>query len=217
MNNPELDSILKKARTPEPSKESLEMLPCQIISRLNRERESRSSSFSLSGRGDVAAVTLKRGRQRWFPRLAWRFAATICILAAFAIGHWRGRMETKTVLSGDVLADSKVVGETLAMFPNQVRAIVQDGRGLKLVLADSADLPVSTPIYVRVCDGVHCSSLVTFSGQEIQIGGQKITVLSDAHGGIILMGNNFAWSSREPSYAKSDLKIMAKNLGPVTM
>jgi hypothetical protein len=32
-----------------------------------------------------------------------------------------------------------------------------------------------------------------------------------------LMGNDFAWSSREPSYAKSDLKIVAKNLGSIAM
>ena len=103
------------------------------------------------------------------------------------------------------------------MFPNQVRAIVQDEHGLNLVLSENKNVPVSPPIYVRICDGKHCSSLVTFSGQEIQIAGQKMTVLSDSHGGIILMGNDFAWSSREPSYAKSDLKIVAKNLGSIAM
>jgi hypothetical protein len=198
MNNPELDSILKKARTPERPGEFWEQFPSQIVRGLTRER---AENF--------------RPRQNWFLRLAWGFATAICILAAFAIGHWRGRVEMKT--STDVLADAKVVRETLAMFPNQVRAIVQDERGLNLVLSDNADVPVSTPIYVRICDGNHCSSLVTFSGQEIQIAGQKLTVLSDAQNGIILMGNDFAWSSRDQSFAKNDLKIEAKNLGSVTM
>jgi hypothetical protein len=31
------------------------------------------------------------------------------------------------------------------------------------------------------------------------------------------MGNDFAWSSRDPAYAKNDLKIQAKNLGQATM
>jgi len=198
MNNPELDSILKKARTPERPEEFWAEFPQQVAGGLNRAR---TENY--------------RPERNWFPRLAWGFATAICILAAFAIGHWRGRVEMKT--STDVLANAKVVSETLAMFPNQVRAIVQDERGVNLVLSDSADVPASPPIYVRICDGKHSSSLVTFSGQEIQIAGQKMTVLSDAQGGIILMGNDFAWSSREPTYAKNDLKIEAKNLGQATM
>jgi hypothetical protein len=98
------------------------------------------------------------------------------------------------------------------MFPNRIRAIVEDEHGLNLVLSDSDNVPVSAPIYIRICDGKHCSSLVTFSGQEIQIAGQKITVLSDARGGIILEGNKFVWSSTSRIYASGNLKIEAKPL-----
>jgi hypothetical protein len=195
MNNPELDSILKKARTPELPNEFWAEFPQQMARGLNRER---TENF--------------RPKRNWFPRLAWGLATAICILAAFAMGPWRGQVETQTVSHNDVLADIKVVRETLAMFPNQVRAIVQDERGLNLVLSDNADVPVSTPIYVRICDGKHCSSLVTFSGQEIQIAGQKVTVLSDTQGGIILTGNQFVWSNTDRTYADDRLKIEAKNL-----
>jgi hypothetical protein len=193
MNKSELDFILKKARTPEPPKEFWEEFPQQVTRGLNRER---TENF--------------RPNQNWFPRLTWGFATAICILAAFAIGHWRGRVEAKA--STDVLADAKVVRETLAMFPNQVRAIVEDEHGINLVLSDNANVPVSTPIYVRICDGKHCSSLVTFSGQEIQVAGQKLTVLSDTQGGIILTGNQFVWSNTDRTYADDRLKIEAKNL-----
>jgi hypothetical protein len=198
MNNPELDSILKKARTPERPEEFWAEFPQQVTRGLNRER---TENF--------------RPEQNWFARMACGFATAICILAVFAIGRWRGQVETKA--STDVLADAKVVRETLAMFPNQVRAIVQDERGINLVLSDRSDVPVSTPIYVRICDGKHCSSLVTFSGQEIQVAGQKVTVLSDARGGIILTGSQFVWSNTDRNYADSHLKIEAKNLGSVTM
>jgi len=198
MNKTELDSILKKARTPERPEEFWAEFPGQVTRGLNRVQ---TESY--------------RADRNWFPRLAWGFATAICILAAFAIGHWRGQVETQTVSHNDALADIKVVRETLAMFPNQVRAIVQDERGINLVLSDTGDVPVSTPIYVRICDGTNCSSLVTFSGQEIQVAGQKLTVLSDARGGIILMGNDFAWSSSDQSFAKNDLKIEAKPLAAV--
>ena len=47
--------------------------------------------------------------------------------------------------------------------------------------------------------------------------GQKIDVLVDAKGGIILEGNKFVWSNTEKSYAGKRLKIEARNLGLVRM
>jgi hypothetical protein len=107
--------------------------------------------------------------------------------------------------------------EVLTLFPNRVRAIVQDEHGVQLVLSDQADVPASTPIYVHICDGKQCSSLVTFSGQELEIAGQKITVLSDAQDGIILEGNQFVWSSSARNFAQGGLKIEARRLNSITL
>ncbi len=128
-----------------------------------------------------------------------------------------GGIKTEAVSTNDDLADIKVIRETLALFPNRVRAIVQDEHGLHLVLSDTDDVPASPPLYVSICDGKKCSSFVTFSGQEIQIAGQKVTVLADARGGIILTGNQFVWSNAERTHAGDHLKIEAKNLGPAVM
>jgi hypothetical protein len=70
---------------------------------------------------------------------------------------------------------------------------------------------------VQICDGEHCSSVVTFSGQEIQVAGQKVTVLSDANGGIILEGSQFIWSDGKLVQAQKNLKIQARNLDSVAM
>jgi len=94
---------------------------------------------------------------------------------------------------------------------------MRDPHGLNLILSNHGDVPASPPIYVRVCDGRSCSSFVTFSGQEVQIAGQKLTVLSDARGEIILEGNRFAWSSDRKNYAEKNLKIEAKTLGSAAM
>ena len=93
------------------------------------------------------------------------------------------------------LQNGKVIEEMLAMFPNRVRAVVQDERGLNVVLSDQEDMPASTPLWVKVCDGKNCAAMVTFSGQEIRIGQRNITVLADAKGKIILAGDNFLWSN----------------------
>jgi hypothetical protein len=191
MNDSELDQKLKAARGPALEPDYAEDFPRLVLTNLRP--------------GPKHPIQTKRP---WLPRLAWGFATMVCILIAFAAGHRHGRMEA----GRDVLADSKVVEETLAMFPNRVRAIVQDEQGLNLVLSDQDNVPASNPIYVRICDGQHCSSLVTFSGQEIQIAGQKISVLSDAHGGIILEGNKFVWSNLPGTPARPAFKIQAKFL-----
>ncbi len=200
MNDPELDSILKKAHLPQPPAEFWADLPGEVMLRSNRARVA----------GDFP-------RRSLFPRLAWGFATVFCILIAFAIGHWRGQTEKEANASQDVLTNLKLVQETLEMFPGQVRAIVEDQHGLNVVLSDTNNVPPSSPLYVRVCNGKECAAVVTFSGQEIQIAGHQMTGLSDARGGIILVGNDFAWSSSEPTMAKNDWKISAKNLGLNTM
>ena len=73
------------------------------------------------------------------------------------------------------------------------------------------------PMYIHICDGKQCSSFVTFSGQEIQVAGQKVVILSDAHGGIILTGDQFVWANAEKISVGGHLKIEAKTLGPMVM
>ncbi len=195
MKKHELESILKRARLPEISQESSEMFPRRIVARLQRND-----------------LPVGATRQRSF-RLAWALGLVVCVVLAFAIGRWTGRKETGTILAPDSQAGMKLIHETLAKFPNRVRAIVEDEHGLSMILSDNADVPASTPIYVRIWDGKHYSSLVTFSGQEVPIAGQKVTVLSQGDGGIILAGSTLFWSTGKPVDAKRNLKIEARNLG----
>lgn len=198
MNNSELDARLKAAREPALPTEYTAAFPQTVLTNL------RSSSW-------------KRGstRRSLLPRLTWGLGTVACVLLAFTLGHWRGHVEKNS--GQDVLANAKLIQGTLAMFPNQVRAIVRDTQGLKLVLTDGPEVPASNPIYVRISNGNISFSLVTFSGQEIQIAGQKLTVLSQPDGGIILEGDKFVWSSRETVYAGKKLGIEARNLDLTTM
>ena len=201
MNNSELDAKLMAAREPVLPADYQEAFPQTVLANLRSATSWKKSPARRVG----------------FPRLAWAAATAAGVLLAFAVGHWRGRMETGTIPETDNLTSTKLIHETLAMFPNRVRAIVQDERGINLVLSDNDDVPVSPPLYVRISDGKHSSSFVTFSGQEIQIAGQKVTVLADTHGGVILAGQHFMWSDTERVYAAGHLKITAKNLGAIAM
>jgi len=199
MNDIDLEKKLKAAQVPARDEDYWESFPRLVSAKLRA---------TPAGRPVI--------ERHWLPRLAWGGGiAFACLVIGFAIGHWRGRVEKNDPYV--LLQNGKMLREVLTLFPNRVRAIVQDEHGVQLVLADQPDVPVSTPIYVHICDGKQCSSFVTFSGQEIQAAGQKITVLADTRGGIILTGNQFVWSNTERTDAGNLLKIEARNLGPVAM
>jgi hypothetical protein len=199
MNKHELESILKRARLPGISGESLEWFPRRVIAGLKRDVPPRPSAPGH------------------FPFLALAGGLAACLLAALASAHWHARTEAERISAGDILASTKLVHEMLAMFPHRVRAIVEDAQGVNLVLSQEENVPPYPLLYVRICDGRHCSSFVTFSGQEIQLAGQKVTALADGQGGIIVTGNQFVWSSAEGIDAGAHLRIEAKNLGPAPM
>lgn len=196
MNNPELDSLLRKARLPKIPAESLDLFPGQVTAQLHRPTAS------------------PRPARSFFPRPAWGFAiAAVALLLVLTIGEWHPHPGREAVTTdNDLLASAKFASETLSMFPHQIRTIVEDAQGVHLVLSDHNDVPASPPLYIRICDGENCSSFVTFSGQQIEVAGQTVTVLSDPRGGIILTGDQFVWSTAGPTHSDDHLKIQARIL-----
>jgi hypothetical protein len=198
MNESELNRILKAAKVPERAEEFWARFPRRVTARLHWK----------------PAMKANAGH---FWRLAWALAAiTACLVIGFVAGHRRGHEEA--VAENGLLQNAKVIQETFAMFPNRVKAIVQDEHGINLVLSDKDDVPKSAPLWIKICDGKHCAAMVTFSGQEIKLGQRELTVLTDAHGKIILAGDNFLWSNGDALLAGNDkLKIEAKTLSPVVL
>jgi hypothetical protein len=199
MNDSQLDQKLKAAREPALPANYTEDFPRSVLASLSNQRASRLAPHTSPA---------------WLPRLAWGFCAALLVAGAFVFGRWHAHTE---VAKASVLENVRVVRETLALFPNQVRAIVDDGSGPKLVLADRAEVPSSPPLFVKICDGKNCATLVTFSGQEIQVGGQKFTVLAAGSGEVILEGKQFAWSSASRNASPGGLKISARTLSGWTM
>jgi hypothetical protein len=196
MNDPELDRILKAGVAPDRAPEFWEEFPRRV-------------SGKIHWRAQREATPGVAPRHRW-SGLAWGVSvATVCLLLGIALGNWRGAKPANALLQNE-----KLMREVLAMFPNQVRAIVQDENGLSLSLADEPNVPSSTPLWIKVCEGNYCRSIVTFSGQNLQIAGQRVEVLAEARGGVMLVGEHFFWSSRE-TILKDHLRIDAQALGQV--
>lgn len=193
MNDAELEKLLRSAPPPGRSPEFWEQLPRRISAKIHRQAQ--------------RASVPERTSLGWPSRLAWGVCAvTICLVIGFLAGPWHGSNQANGLLQNE-----KFVGEVLAMFPNQVQAIIQDENGLHLSLAERPDVPSSPPLWIKVCDGKHCRSFVTFSGQSVQLAGQRVEVLADARGGVLLVGERFVWSGAE-SVSPEHLRIRAEPL-----
>ncbi len=204
MTDSELDKKLNAARTPKLAADYTADFPRAVFAKARATPISKNSTRYSSA-------------PHWWPGLVWSAGfALFFLIAGFGLGHWRGKSDVAAP-ANELLANVKMIKETLALFPNRVSAIVQNGHDVQLVLADRADVPDSPPLFVKICDGKKCSSLVTFSGQEIEIAGQKITVLADANGGIILEGKQFVWSSAGENILSTGLKIEARSLAQLKL
>ena len=202
MNRSDLDRMLKGAKTPARTPEYWEDFPRQVT----------------IGLRPGVTTSVRHPAERRFNeggplRLAWKLGfALVCLATGFLVGHWHGSRPSQTVAATELLHNGKVIQEMLAMFPNQVRAVVQDERGINVVLSETNDVPASTPLWIRVSEGDRERSFVTFSGQSVQINQERVEVLQDAQGGIILVGDRFFWSSGEPGRALDHLRIQARAL-----
>jgi hypothetical protein len=194
MNNDKLERLLKSVPVPPREADYWEDFPRDVVRRL---------------RSPTEAPSTRPPNRR--PRVVWLFAAaTASAILALAL-----ILKPASRPTPQFLLNEAVVGELLAMFPNRVRAILQDGQGMRLVLSDEPDVPSSTPLWVRICRGTQCLSAVTFSGQEVPLDGQSAMVLADARGGVILVGDRFAWTSQAPSRGAGGLRIQAAPLSQV--
>ena len=197
MNDAELDRLLKSAPVPPRPEGYWAEFPERVA------REAR--------RPPTCETTVPGNR--WLPRLAWGLGlATACLIAGFWLGH-----RQPTTDSAALLQNPKLISEVLALFPNRVHAIVQDERGLRLELADEADLPNSTPLWVQFRQGGQTSSFVTFSGQQVEVAGQKLTVLAGGQDRVLVIGDRFVWSTEERQSAPGQFQVEAKPLNLVAV
>jgi hypothetical protein len=193
MNDPELDRLLEALDVPPRDDRYWREFPRRVTRELRRE--------PVRQRGWTEGRTA-----HW----TW-VAVPVCLALILAVAlNWR----TTEPQSSPLLRNEVLIHELIAMFPNRLRAILDDEQGLRLVLSEQADVPISTPLWVQLCRGTRCWSLVTFSGQEIPLDGESVMVLADARGGVLLMGEQFAWSSHDPLPAPSGLRIEAAQLEP---
>lgn len=181
MTNDELNKMLNASKVPERNHDYWADFPKDVSRAIARADRS-----SLIDPGSVRSFNT-----------SWAFGlAAACIIVAFAFGFWRGQRSNSR--ENDLVVIQKYYHEIESLFPNQLQAVVIDAKGPRFVLSEAANVPQSTPVIVRICEEKQCKTVVTFSGQKIQVDGATCEVLLDSQGNILLVGDEIAWSSADP-------------------
>jgi hypothetical protein len=194
MNNSELNEVLKKAGVPERPQEYWNQFPSRITARLQWSQK-RTSSPSI---------------RRWsLARIALGTAA-VCLLFALGLGVWKGR---ESRANESLVQMRKYYNEIESLFPNQVKGIVFDNQGPRLLLAEASNLPESAALYIKICSKQGCRQFVTFSGQRIRFGTDTFDVLVNRQGEVLLTGDKMVWSADSSAGQAADYRIEARQLG----
>jgi hypothetical protein len=178
MNNAELNKLLKSVPAPEREPDFWEQLPKRVTAKIQWSHQR------------VAAHETPPARLR----IAWARCALLAgVVLVLPLLFRRDDAPHETF--GSFAQVQKCYHEIEIMFPNQVQAIMFNEAGSRIVLAETANVPDSTPIYLKISGPRGRHQVVTFSGQQIRVNGENWEVLTDAAGNVLLVGRNFAWSS----------------------
>lgn len=192
MKHPDLDQWLKSAPEPERNPRYWETFPRRVSERIEREK----SAVSSPAPGKETFRPLAHWPWKCRPAaLLWGMGfATACVLLGFAVGVWKER----NVSSRQTARLEHYLREMQALFPNQVRAIIFEAQGPRLVISEKPDVSPALPVWVRLCERQQpCTTILTFSGQQIQINGETCEVLLGVDGNILLVGSHSFWSSAD--------------------
>jgi hypothetical protein len=196
MNNAELDKLLKSTPAPDRAPALWEALPKRIMARLHWQ----------TGRETISEI----GSRQFVP-LAWAFGS-IAMCAVIALAFFALRQPAEKSQGGQMAGAEKCYREIESLFPNQIQSIVFDETGSRIVLAEKADVPASTPLYLKICGPRGCQQVVTFSGQQIRVNGETCDVLADAAGHVLLVGKRLVWSSASLTRQIGPYRIEARSL-----
>jgi hypothetical protein len=198
MNDAELNKLLKSARVPERPDAYWEGFPRRVILRV----QDREAKYETSR----ARIDFSRIFQTWGIRLALTSGLVLLTFAAF----WWQKAASRS-RERDFVKVQKYFHEIDTLFPRQVRAIVFDRQGTRLLLTEKPNVSDSQPVYLKICNGKGCQELVTFSGQRIEVNNDLCEVLITRQDEVILVGEKLFWGSNE-SRAPTQYRIEAKLL-----
>lgn len=150
-------------------------------------------------------------------RPVWR--ASYGWLAAFAVMLAAGLVmirpsQPAAVVNGG--ADLRTLAQVEGLFPGQLNAVIESDGDVQLDLAgQSSPGATDQPVLVQLEAGGHRLRVLSYSGRSvtIELKGTRFTfeALVTSDGGVMLVGDDFAWSSAQPKLL-AGYKIQARPL-----
>jgi hypothetical protein len=211
MDNHKLNQILKDLPRLERSADYWAQFPGKVMEEIRRRGIHPGRAATATDQhprpGFEAGLWLRGLFQMPAVRLS---CGALVLILVFALGFWRGRHTP--LRDKEFVAAQRYFGEVESLFPNQVRSISFDPNGAQLSLSEKADVPISQPLFLRICGPSGCRSFVTFSGQSIQVLGHTFEVLADRQGAVIVVGDQRVWSSAEPRETLGEYRVEARPL-----
>lgn len=204
MNDSSLDRLLRSIRVPEREPAFWKEFPRRVSRRLCQPQP----PIPLVKRPAPSFLRLPC-------LLAWKLAgAAIVTVMGVSLGMGlKSWWESDSKVLARQMAPMRVfLRECKALFPHQIRAIVFKGSEVRLLLAESEEVPDSSPILLQVRSSTECQRYITFSGQIIQLDGERCEVLRNAQGDVLVVGKDSVWSSAQPSSRFGTYRVSAKVL-----
>lgn len=113
-------------------------------------------------------------------------------------------------------ADLRTLAQVEGLFPGQLNAVIERDGEVQLDLAgQSSPAATDQPVIVQLEAGGHRLRVLSYSGRSItlELKGARFTfeALVTSDGGVMLVGDDFAWSSAQPKLL-AGYKIQARPL-----
>lgn len=157
-----------------------------------------------------AAEPHPAGRRFW----SWSLASGLAVAVIVALVFWPTRPPGDlSVLDRHPAApatDAFALWQGVKqLFPGRLAALELQNGKTSLAVSDSLIAPEAAPVFVRFCRASECRSFVTVSGQQIAAFGTRFEVIEEADGGVIVLSDQLAWSSRMSGNVVGEIAVDA--------
>lgn len=160
-----------------------------------RGRALHRATLALAGAGDAP----READNVFEKRVSYRWAA-LCVVMLIAGLVMVGPL--RLMRDAEPGADLRTLAQVEELFPGQLNAVIEGDGEMRLDLARwTAPSSTDQPVVVELERGGNRLRVLSYSGRSVtmELKGRRVTfdVLVTSDGGVVLAGDDFAWSSTE--------------------
>lgn len=190
-------------------KKQLASVTVPAVNETVRERALHRATVALAQPTDSASAD--EGRSIWRASYGWVAVFAVMLVAGLVMIR---PAQPAAVANGG--ADLRTLAQVEGLFPGQLNAVIESDGEVRLDLAGTSS-PGATdqPVLVQLEGGGHRLRVLSYSGRSVtlELKGARFTfeALVTSDGGVVLVGDDFAWSSAQPK-PLAGYKIQARSL-----